>query len=121
MDDLLIAVKRNYELAPIKKELSARFEMKDLNRTALCWVSKQREIELAGNYWRTCLITHENSGSFCMPNFKHLSTTMDKSYFESANQESTPVHNVPHRKAIRSLMYLVVGSRSDQSLVVDKL
>ena len=56
-----------------------------------------------------------------MSDSKYVATSMDRSHFELMYQKSIPAQDVSYREAIRSLMYLMIGSRPDLASVIGKL
>ena len=56
-----------------------------------------------------------------MSDSKHVLTPMEQSYFELVDQNSPLADDVPYRRAIGILMYLIKGSRPDLAFAIGKL
>ncbi len=122
VDDLLIAGNSNHEIKEIKKKLSEHFEMKDLGAARkMLGIEIRRDRSSRRLFISQSDYTEQILSRFGMLNSKLISTPMDRSYEELANQESDPAENVPYRQAIGSLMYLMIASRPDIAFAVGKL
>ncbi len=122
VDDLLIVGNSSPEIEEIKKELSRRFEMKDLGPPRkMLGIEIKRDRSSRRLFVSQSEYTEQILSRFGMLNSKPISTPMDRSYEEFANQEPDPIENIPYRQVIGSLMYLMVGSRADIAFAVGKL
>ena len=122
VDDLLIAGNSKSEIDAIKKELSDRFEMKDLGEAkVMLGIEIKRDRRNRQLFVSQSEYTQQVLERFGMSNSKHISTPMDRSYEELVNQDSPAAENIPYRQVIGSLMYLMIGSRPDLAFVIGKL
>jgi hypothetical protein len=125
VDDLLILTNDLATLGGFKKELSNRFEMKDLGEVHFCLgiqVTRDRQK-------RTIRISQakyiENVlKRFNMFDCKPIGTPLDANAKLSKNMSPTSVEeeeemkNVPYQSAIGSLMYAMLGTRPDIAYAV---
>ena len=122
VDDLLISGKSKSDIAIIKKELSSRFEMKNLGPAqATLGIEIIRDRPNRKLFTSQSEYTKEILDRFGMSYSKHVATPMDRSYSELVRQESAPANDVPYRQVIGSLMYLLIGSRPDLVFAIGKL
>ncbi len=122
VDDLLIAGNSKSDIETIKKELSNKFEMKDLgNAKIMLGIEIRRDRKNRQLFVSQSEYTSQILDRFGMADSKHVSTPMNRTYQELINQGSPPAENVPYRQAIGSLMYLMIGSRPDLAFVIGKL
>lgn len=122
VDDLLIAGNSKSEIESLKRELSHRFEMKDMGAARIMLGIKitrdrnRRKLFIdQQEYARTVL------ERFGMEKSKPVSTPIDKTYFNFSEEEGELVDNVRYRQAVGSLMYLMIASRPDLSFAIGKL
>ena len=122
VDDLLISGNSKSEIAIIKKELSSRFEMKNLGpANVMLGIEIRRDRSNRKLFISQTEYTKEIHDRFGMSDSKHVTTPMDRSYSELVQQESDPAGDVPYRQVIGSLMYLMIGSRPDLAFAIGKL
>ena len=122
LDDLLIAGNSKSDVAIIKKELSSRFEMKNRGpANVMPGIEIRRDRTNRKLFISQSEYTKEILGRFGMSDSKHVATPMDRSYSGLVQQESAPANDEPYRQVIGSLMYLMVGSRSNLAFAIGKL
>ncbi len=120
VDDLLIAGSNKAKISLIKKELTSRFEMKDLGQAKvmlgieICRDRMNRQLFISQSEYTFSILAR-----FGMENSRSVATPMDRP--SNASGESVPAIDVPYRQAIGSLMYLLIGSRPDLAFAVGKL
>ena len=120
--DLLIAANSKSDIAIVKKELSSRFEMKNLGpANVMLDIEIRRDRTNRKLFTSQSEYTKEILGPFGMSDSKHVATPMDRSYSELVQHESAPANDVPYRQVIGSLMYLMIGCRPDLAFAIGKL
>jgi hypothetical protein len=119
VDDLLIACSDNSILADTKRELSARFKMKDLGESRIIL-----GMDISRNL---------RAGTLSLSQSRYAQKVIDRFGMSSARGQSTPMDPAvdltvesppctgPYREAIGSLMYLMVGTRPDLAFCVGRL
>ena len=123
VDDLLILGSCKSEIAVIKGELSARFEMKDMGAAKVMLGIEitrdraSRKVFIAQQEYITEVLKR-----FRMESTRTVSTPMDKSTLVQLDAPGEQVGpNVPYRQAIGSLIYLVSCTRPDLAFTVRRL
>ncbi len=120
VDDLLIAGSNKKKIHQIKKELTSRFEMKDLGAARV-----MLGIEITRDRANRQLLISQSEytltilARFGMENSRSVATPMDRP--GSSTTENNSAVAVPYRQAIGSLMYLMIGSRPDIAFAVGRL
>ena len=96
VDDLLISGNFKSDIVIIKRELSSRFEMKNLGPAhVMLGVEIQRDRSNRKLFICQSEYTKEILDRFAMSDSKHVATPMDRSYSESVQQESAPTNDLP--------------------------
>ena len=120
VDDLLIAGSNKNEIQVIKKELTKRFEMKDLGPARVMLGIEinrnraSRQLFISQSEYTSTILAR-----FRMEKSRDVATPMEK---PGSTLESSPAaKDIPYRQAIGSLMYLMIGSRPDLAFAVRKL
>lgn len=122
VDDLLIAGSDKSEVAKIKRELSDRFEMKDLGAaTIIVGIEIKRDRERKSLTISQHEYTQKVLARFGMENSKTVATPMERPSKSKASELDEPAENIPYRQAIGSLMYLMIGTRPDIGYAIGKL
>ena len=123
VDDLLILGNSKQEISSIKKEFSAKFEMKDLRPAkVMLGIEITRDRKNRKLFISQQQYVEEILKRFNMSESRTVSTPMEKSSVSEldTNDEKAP-ENTPYRQAIGSLIYLVSGTRPDLAFCVRKL
>ena len=122
VDDLLIPGNSKSDICALKKGLFDKFETKDLGPARVMLDIKIRRDRAKCKFLvPQSEYTKEFLKLFCVSDSRHVSTPMDRSYFELVDQNSPLVDDVPYRQAIGSSMYLMIGSRPDLAFAIGKL
>ena len=122
VDDLLTSRNSKSDIAIIKKEQSARFEMKNLGpEHVILGIKIRRDRPNRKLFITQSEYTKEILGRFGMSDSKYVATPMDRSYSELVQPKSAPANDVPYRQVFGSLMYLMIGSEPDLAFVIGKL
>ena len=122
VDDLLIAGNSKSEIADIKRELSRRFEMKDLGPAkVMLGIEIKRNRNERQLFISQSEYTKEILERFGMSDSKSVVTPMDKSYHESVNLETSSAGDILYRQAIGILTYIMRATRPDIPYAIGKL
>ncbi len=125
IDDLLIAGSNRSEIQEIKKELTKRFERKDLGPAKVMLGveiyrnRKDRKLFISQSEYTAKILAR-----FGMEKSRPVVTPMEKpgnSTIENDRTEDHQTKEFPYRQAIGSLMYLMIGSRPDIAFAIGKL
>ena len=122
VDDLLIAGSSRQDIAWIKGELSARFEMKDLGQARV-----MLGVEIYRDRARKKLFINQQDYTssilkrFGMENSKPVATPMERNGIRPSTSARDLLKNIPYRQAIGSIMYLMICTRPDLAFAVGKL
>lgn len=124
VDDIIIASKDEEWIKQMKKNLSEKFKMKDLNEINYClgiefaMNEKKNEIFLSQKKYITDLLFKYN-----MNESKPVVTPLDSSNILTKTEDvcEETMKSIPYRQLIGSLMYLAIGTRPDISYAVNFL
>lgn len=120
VDDLLIASPSMETMNRVKRELSKRFQMKDLSEARMVLGFEiHRDRSKRQLYLTQSAYTRKVLERFGMLQCKPMDTPMDSGADLTKVEE--PLTNIPYRQVIGCLMYLSVGTRPDISFAVSKL
>lgn len=120
VDDMLVAAKNMFDIIELKKELSLRFEMKDLGAAKKILgmeITRNRE---AGELWlsqesylKKILETYNKTEAkhTVTPLGAHLNMRVATS--DQIEQDEEYMKSVPYANAVGSIMYAMVGTRPD--------
>ena len=101
VDDLLISGNSKSDIAIIKKELSSRFEMKNLGLVhVMLGIEIQRHRPNRKLFISESEYTKEIFDRFGIFDSKHVAMPMDRSYSEFARQKSASANDVPYQQVI---------------------
>ncbi len=122
VDDLLIAGSNKHDISKIKRELSSRFEMKDLGpATTMLGIEISRDRAARKLFINQQEYTNTVLERFGMENSKPVATPMEKEGLSPTENQKDLFKSIPYRQAIGSIMYLMICTRPDLAYAIGKL
>lgn len=123
VDDIILAGKSESKIKEVKKDISKKFNTKDLGKLSYFLGMKVEQDEKNGSVWiGQHAYTESLLKKFGMEDCKPVSTPVDiSSKLTQATDDSLCVDQHRYQSAIGSLMYLSVSTRPDISFAVSSL